>query len=503
MSRSTLRQTLLTLKETLVPKEGLRERTVKSGIWAGMMSVGGRALQLLKLVVLARLLSPADFGLMGIALLTLAVLEQFSKLGLDTALIQREEENVDDYLDTAWSIQILRGVAIAGAAILLAPSAAAFFGEPRVTDIIRVIAILPLVIGFQNPGIVYLEKNLEFHRRFLYALSGPVANVSISIVLALVLRNVWALVFGSVAGTIVTLLLSYYIHEYRPGLGFDWNKARELYGYGKWITASSIVVFLITQGDDAFVGWFLSASALGFYQIAYRLSSAPAKEVSSVISSVIFPAYSQIQTDSEKLRNTCYKSVQLVSVISFPVTIGIIVTAPVFTRAILGEQWLPMVRVLQVLAVWGGLRALTITVGPVFRAIGRPDYNTKLQVLQLAVIAIAIYPATATWDIAGTGLAIVLSGLLSTPILVLWTLREIDGSGLELARILFYPALASAVMGVGLLSLRSAVVSNPLLELTVLVLVGAAIYGLAMLGFDRHFDYGIKALLRQIVETVR
>jgi len=144
-------------KRLLIPKGDVTERAVKSGIWVTLINVFDRILQLAKLVVLARLLAPSDFGLMGIALLTLAGLQQFSKLGIDTALIQQEEDDVDEYLNTAWSMKAIRGVVITGVAFVLAPYAAQFFSEPRATDIIRVIALSPLITGLQNPGVMHLS----------------------------------------------------------------------------------------------------------------------------------------------------------------------------------------------------------------------------------------------------------------------------------------------------------------------------------------------------------
>lgn len=491
------------LKDNLVPSGGVRERTIKSSIWVVVMKVGGRTLQTVKLVVLANLLSPADFGLLGIAMLALAVLEQFSKLGIDTALIQRSEQNIDRYLNTAWTMQIARGVTIASVLYLLAPVVADFFGEPRTTDIIRVLALLPLIIGFRNPGIVYLEKNLEFHRRFLLALSGPVANVSLSITLAVMWESVWALVYGSIAGTVVTFLVSYYVHDFRPRPRFDRSKARELYGYGKWITGSAIVTFLIGQGDDAFVGWLLTATALGYYQMGYRLSNIAATEVASTISGVVFPAYSQLQEDKEKLRKACYMTVQFVAVLTFPMVAGIAVVAPVFVRAVLGEKWLPMVTTMQIIAFWGGLRALNRTIVPMFNALGRPDFSTKVQAGQLVLIAVTIYPATEAWGIAGTALSVVFSAFVTTPLLVGLAVKQIDGDGREFARILFYPAIATILMCGGVWFSRDVLETAPLLELGVLVALGAGLYTVAMLGFERRFDYGIERLYRQVVTAIR
>ena len=401
---------------------------MKSGIWATSINVLDRGIQLGKVVILARLLSPADFGLMGIALLTLAVLENFTKLGIDTALIQRVERNVDEYLNTAWTMKLLRGTVLAALAIALAPHAATFFGEPRAEAIIQVIALATVLTGLKNPGVMYLRKDLEFHKQFVLTLSGTGANAVVTLALAVTFRNVWVLVAGYLVGNFVTLVVSYLVHDYRPWPEFDLGHARELFGYGKWLTASAIVLFFINQGDDGFVGWFLGASALGFYQMAYRLSNAPATEVTQVITSVVFPMYSQVQENEPRLRNGFFRTLQISTMIAFPMSTGIILVTPSFVRAFLGEQWVPMILPMQILAFWGAVRSLDSNAGPLFKAIGRPDYLTKILSLKLVLVALFIYPVTARWGVAGTAAVIVGASLVTNPILDYLCLRAVDGS---------------------------------------------------------------------------
>lgn len=482
----------------------MTERTVKSGIWVTLTNVFDRVLQLGRLVVLARILSPADFGLMGIALLTLAVLRQFSQLGIDTALIQREEENIDHYLNTAWSMKIARSVIIAAVAFLLAPYAAAFFNEPRTTDIIRVLALTPLIGGFHNPGPVYFGKDLEFHKDFVYSLSGTVANVAVAIPAALVFQNVWALVFGSLAAAVTSLLVSYVIHDYRPRPTFDFEQARELFGYGKWIFGSGIVLFLINQGDDAFVGWFLGAAALGFYQMAYRFSNAPATEITHVISRVVFPAYSKVQSEQEKLREGYLRTVQLTTVISFPAAAGIVVISPIFVEVFLGSKWLPMVLPMQVLAMWGAIRSLGATVGPLFEALGRPDVNTKLQALKLVLIAVFIYPATAMWGITGTALVIVGNSLITNPLADYFAITFVDGSYKRFVQLIGYPFIGSLVMAISVAALDMTLTfQSPFFEFLILVVSGILIYIIIIYCLERIFDYRLEPTIRLLINAMK
>lgn len=487
-----------------MPGGGTAERAVKSGIWAVATNALARSLYFGRLVVLAALLAPADFGLMGIATLTVAALSQLTQLGVDQALIQRTETDVDRFLDTVWTAKIARGVCIAIALFFGAPLVAGFFSEPRAIPLLRVIGVLPLLEGLANPGIVYFEKELQFHKRLVHRVSGALAEALVAIAIALAYRSVWALVVGAVVGECTRLLVSYAIHRYRPRIAFDRALAGALFSYGKWITGLSVLVFATNSGDDVFVGWLLGTSALGLYQFAYQISNAPATEVSKLISSVVFPAYAKVQEDTARLREGYFKTLQLTAFLSFPIAVGIVITTPTFVRAFLGTQWLPAVAAIQVLAVWGLVRSLGSTSGPLFQAVGRPDYSTKIQLGKVLIIAALIWPATARFGIEGTAAVIVLNSLVfSEPLVYYLAMETIEGSYRRLARVLVLPGVASALMGLVVLAARDSLSLAPPTEFVVLVALGVLTYGALALLVERRFEYGMENVLRTMIEAVR
>jgi len=487
------------VKKVMTPNGNVGNQAIKSGIWVGLINVSDRGFQLLKLVVLANLLSPNDFGLMGIALLALGVLNQFSRLGIDTALIQKSEENVDKFLNTAWTMKIVRGLTLATIGYLVAPYIAQFFGEPRTTDLIRVIAISPILLGLRNPGVMYLQKNLEFHRQFVYKLSGTLVDVTVAIGFAVATGSVWALVFGKISGDIIRGSVSYLIHSYRPRLAFKKSLGQELLGYGKWLMGSGVILFLIKQGDDAFVGWFLGASALGFYQLAYRLSNAPATEVSNVLQRVLLPTYSKIQDDTRKLREGYFKMVKLTTLVSIPMAMGILVITPVFVRAFLGSEWLPMVPAMQALAFFGLIRSVGAIDGPLLMAIGRPDIATKLQFLHLTLLAALIYPVTAAAGILGTSVATTISILVPVVMKAYVTIGLIEGSYRQYLRIILYPLAASGIMYSALLIIETIIDGMPpVSRFVLLVLSGVSMYAGFVLVMDYRFGYRVLPIFHEV-----
>jgi PST family polysaccharide transporter/lipopolysaccharide exporter len=492
-------------KAQLVPSGGIAERTVKSGVWMTAINVGERLLQIGMLVVLARVLDPRAFGLMGIALLTRAALERISRPGINEALVQREEGNVDRFLNTAWSILALRGVAIATILAVGAPAIAALFDEPAVVPVLRAIALAPLIRGVQNPGVVYFQKDLEFHRVFVFRISGAVVQFVGAVGFALAVGTVWALVVGFVGATATKTVVSYVIHDHRPSPVLDLGLTRELLGFGKWITAGSLITFAITQGDDAVVGWALGATALGFYQLAYRFGKAPTTEITGVVSGVMFPAYSKLQNDAERVRSVLVRTIQTVSLVSFPAGVGIMVVAPVFVEAFLGAKWLDAAPVIRLVGVYGVTLSVVATFNPVWKALGRPDVQTKISGLRMVLTAAAIYPATIEYGIVGTALAVVGVYLLSAVPLGVYATVKLTGVGYrELLSEPVFPAVASLVMGGIVLAAQHAlVIDSPILEFAVLVLLGVASYVGLVLVLVSRFAWEVDDTFGLLVDAVR
>ena len=499
-----IRRAAATLRSALVPgSDGdVVGRTVKSGVWAMLINVSDRGLQLGMVLVLASLLSPAAFGLMGIALLVVNALTWITRLGIDEALIQRRDEDVDDYLNTAWMLQIARGAVISAIAFAAAPLVGTAFSEPQVVPLVRALSLYPVIKGLQNPGVMYFLKNLEFHRQFVYQLTTRLAHVGVAVAYGVAFRSVWALAYGFLAGAVAKVLVSYVVHEYRPRPSFELDVARELFDYGKWITGSSIVSFIRSQGDDGFVGWYLGATTLGFYQIAYRVSNAPATEITQTISSVTFPAYSKVQDDVAALREGYFRTVKMTTLVAFPAGIGLLAVTPSFVYAFYDQSWTPMIVPMQVLAVFGVLHAVTSAASPLFRAVGRPEVETKLQTLRLAVLAALIVPLTELWGLTGTSLAVVGASVVGAPVAAVLSVRIIEGRLRDLLGIVAYPAIGSLAMGAGVVGLRRAIDLGALVEFPLLVLSGIALYAAVMLALERQFEYGLRPLLATLRDAM-
>jgi O-antigen/teichoic acid export membrane protein len=478
------------------PTGELSDRVLHGGVWSTLLNVTDRVLRLLHLVVLARLLSPSAFGLLGIALLTKTILSVLSTPGIEPAFVQQTDADAERYLDTIWVFYVVRGTAVAAAAFVFAPLVASFFHAPSATPVVRVVGATELLRGFVNPTVLSFRRDFKFHKQFAYTASGTVAEFLVAVVCAVVWGSVWALVAGIVASRTVRLVVSYVLSGYRPAVSFDREAAHELLSFGKWIWGTTLVVALATMGDDAVVGWALATAALGFYQVGFRLSNAPATEVTHVISSVTVPAYAKIRADPEALRTAFGRTLRVTSAIVVPMAAGIILVAPAFVPVTMGPAWTPMVPAMQTLALAGLVRAVIGLGGALFKGAGVPRWDFEVNAVRAAVIAVTIWPLTAGWGIAGAAASVALGALAALP---LWLVRTTAASGLSIgahARSFLGPVIGVAAMTVPVVAVRRPTAVG----VVAAVAVGAIVYTTTTVTAYRFQSADALSDLRSLVE---
>jgi len=491
------------IKNLAKSSKTLSQRTIRGGFWVFLFRLVRQFFSLIRLIILARVLAPHDFGLFGIALLVMGTLDTFSQTGFRQALIQKKGD-IRSYLDAAWTALILRGFVLFAVLYLLAPFASVFFNAPEAMLIIRTIGLSILFQAFTNIGVIYFRKELEFNKEFMYKFPGTIADFTVSVLTVLLLRNVWALVFGLLARDIVTCVVSYLAHPYRPRLSFDLGKVKELWGFGKWILGSSILIFLLTQGDDIFVGKLLGAAALGFYQLAYRISNIPATEITHVISRVTFPAYSKLQDNISKLKEAYLRVLRVTSFLSFLVAGLIFVLAPDFTKVFLGDKWMPMVPAMQMLCIFGVVRSINATMGPVLYSIGKPKIQTKFSCIQLILMVAIIYPLTIQWGILGTSVAVVIPNILVLVLITLQLKKIINITCKELLMNVIGPVVAVFMMAFTIF-LRPVFLlhGNDVFNFFLMLTFNSVIYLVIIYLWDRRKGYKIRREVYEILNYLR
>jgi lipopolysaccharide exporter len=420
-------------------------RVFRSGIWVGLSEAVMAVLGVVRSVALARLLTPDVFGLMALALIVVRAIETFTRPGVAQALIARRED-FDEAAPTAFTLLVGRGLAISACLFLAAPWIGVFYESTSLGTVLQVLALSFVIGGFANMNTIARQKELDFRRLSYLAQVTTIAGTAATIAAAWWLRSVWALVIGQLLTALLNTLLSYYFVPGRIRFGFDRKIARELLGYGKYIAASSIVLYIATELDSAVIGKLLGHSELGFYTIAFTVAHLATTNLSKIAAKIMMPAYSKLQADSAALRNAYLRTFGFVMLAVLPASAGLIVLAEPLIYAVYGEKWLPAVVPLQVLAIFGLLRALAAFAGYMFEGIGKPQLSMYMGIVRLAIIAPIIVPATLEYGLFGAAVTVTL-GMFAQWLLGLYYLRKHVGVTLgQLARAMWRPVWTTAVM---------------------------------------------------------
>lgn len=482
------------------PDDNLSRRVMHGGVWVFLIKIVNRGFGLIRTILLARLLSPNDFGLFGIAVLAISALKRFSETGFDAAIIQNKED-VESYLDPAWTIKVVRGLILAILLVFSAPIVGTFFGEPRAVPLVRVLGASVVVGAAKNIGILYFKKELAFNKQFIYRFSGTLADLAVAIPAALILKSVWALIFGLLANNFVRTVVSYLVHPYRPSIDFDWGKIQEMFDFGRWILGSSIIVFIATQGDDIFLGRVLGATALGFYRLAYRIGNAVATEITHVITTVTFPAYSKLQDNLTAFKTAFMRTLSLTTTLSIPLAVGIFLLIPEFTSIFLGRKWMPITGPVRVLTFAGAVRSITTVWKPLYKAIGQPNRDFKKNILRIVFTFTPIFFLANSFGISGVSIA-VLCGIMAALAYDFYYVEKQTHLGLsskEIVKSLFFPFIAS-IPFILLIALIKLISSITLVCLMWLVPISVALYtgSLYIIQINTSFS-----LINDIIQTVK
>ena len=396
----------------------LRGRVIRGARWALCSKAVLQLLDLCKVLILARLLSPGDFGLFGIAMLAIMALEVFSQTGFNAALIQLEEGS-ESYLDTAWTIACIRGCLIAAVMFGVAPLVGIFFREPQAVPLLRFLCLAPIFNGFSNIGVIYFQKELQFKCQFAYEVSAAVVSLVVGVTLAIITRSVWSLVWANLAASVARCAASYYLHSFRPRPRLDLTHAARLFRFGKWIFGQSILLFIWQQGDRAVLARLLTSAALGAYQLAFRIAMLPIIQLSLVVTTVMFPAYAKLQHERQRVAAAFLNVLESVMLLVIPASVFIGLCAHDVVYVVLGEQWGAAVAPLRWLAVFAAIKALGDVSGPLYLGIGQPHLETWRNLLQVLGLGLCIVPLTQRFGIAGTSAAAVMGVIATLPIFLL------------------------------------------------------------------------------------
>lgn len=370
-------------------------------------------------MILARLLEPSDFGLMSLTLIIINVLDIIREFGMGQAIIQRKGDT-KDVADSAFFIFPIISVFLYASIYLIAPLTATFFKELELEKVLKTVGLTLIIWSLGSLPQTLLVKDLEFKKLSVSQILPRIIYGIVTILMASQGFGVWSLVWGTIIMQALSVITLWNTVNWRPSLRFDLKIAYELFSYGKHVIVASLLIFVISIADTSVIGYSLGSEKLGYYSIALTISGVFTTQISAVLSQVLFPVYSKVQEEKDKLGWAYIKTLKGISMITFPAAFGIISISWNFIKIFYGEKWLPATIALQVLCIYGLSTSILNVTKNLYLAVGKPQIMKKIYLIQLSLILILVYPLTNKYGIVGTSIAVTISSAIS----VFFTISE-------------------------------------------------------------------------------
>lgn len=373
--------------------EGHKRRTLHGIVWNFLRVFGQTFLSLGAGVILARLLPPADFGLLAIAMVFIGFAELIASIGMGPAIVQRPTLN-EQVLVVANTLSLIAGGLLFALCWLLAPWLGRFFGDPRVTAILQVLSVPLWASALAAVSRSQLIRAMNFRRLFAIDLVAYlVGYAAVSITLALLGYGVWSLVWGTTVSLLLQAAAALFLVRPRPKLSLAATEARELLGFGGGVSLNNTINYLAANVDYLTIGKFLNPALLGLYTRAYQLVTMPVSKIAATLSGALFPSYAEIQDDPVRLRRAYLKAVNATALITFPVLAGFAISADTVIVGLYGPHWREAVPAFRILAIAGMLKTIFHIAGPIAQATGRIYAEVRRQTVYLVILSLGCLTA--------------------------------------------------------------------------------------------------------------
>lgn len=448
------------------------------GLWTAALRWALRGLGLISTVILARLLSPGDFGLVAMAMTVIGLVEVLGQAGQIGALIRHRDPTRAHY-DSIWTMSILVGAVLTLLLWAAADPAALYFHEPRAVWLIRVLALRTLVGGFENVGVVDFRRDLRFDREFVFLFLQRILSVLLTIGAAFWLRDWRALAVGILGGRVLGVVLSYVLHPYRPRLCV--SRIGEMLSFSGWMLAVNIAQYVNDKADELAVGGLGSPAAMGIYNVAADTATAPTAETVLPVTRALFPIFARIRDDAAAMRGAYLDVLSATCMLSVAIGGGTALVAGDFVTVVLGAKWLAAVPLVRVLAIAGGLFAIMQNGIPVLTAIGHERLAAKLTATRGAMTLLGVGVAGYFGDVMTIACARVVVTLVFIPGIFLTLGRVLPITLGDMLASLWRPLAAGIVMAACVLTVHAAAPDIPFLRLAIDVATGAIAYTAATL----------------------
>lgn len=484
-----------------IEQPGVLQKSIHGGKWLTIGYILQRAVGFVSFFVLARLLTPADFGIVAIMLLVPKLLQSATEPGFATAAIQKTGD-VKKYLNPIWTIGILKSALIAVVVWFMAPFIAHLLNAEQAVNAIRWGGLFILVQNLSNIGELFLFRDLFFKRVVARNAIRDISYTIIAIAGALLWHSYTALIFATFASYAFQSISTYFLHPYRPRLTFNFKPLKDLYHYSKWVVGQGWLDQVYGFAEQSVVTRLGGVTNIGLYSKAKNMASVPTGFLSPVISTVSFSAYARIKDEPEKIREGFMKSLEIIFFLLIPITILILYAGGKLILILLGTVWLPMTNPLRVLLIYYFIGSINDLCNTLLNALGYPKKEVQYNFIKVLVTLLLLIPLTLWGGTTGAALA-VLAGTIPTLVLNLAaTVRYINIPLKKILKAVLVPLIASALTAAPCIVFKNVLLALP----TSLFIIATAAAGLLYCGCiffaGTLFNRGPYKTVRLIVEHI-
>lgn len=397
----------------------LVHKFLKASFWSASEQVIFLLLSIIQLAVTSRILTPSDFGVYAIAMFFSSLGTTAFSMGLGPALIQKQGD-INGYFNTTWTISLIVSISAFVVLSLICPFVCNhYYNSPD--SLWPSLLMLSTIIlnAAKNPKVIVFLKDLNFRKYFALRVFPRLLSFALIIILAYILKSYWGLVIAIFCESVFSFIYSYLIIPYRPKFDFNKKKFKELYSFGGWLQLKNIVNWLVSNVDVAVVGNVLGTFKLGLFNRAQSISSIPRTLINSVIDTVAFPLYSQLQAEPKQFAKAANAILDLSQCVVSYIIIFVILFGKNIVLLVLGEQWVELSEPFVVLVISYSLQSLLFSFNPIIRAKGLSKFEFWFYIIKFMIMMIALYPMAKYYDLLGVSYAVLLSVFVAAPIMLI------------------------------------------------------------------------------------
>ena len=452
--------------------------------------------------ILAKLLSPADFGIVAFVLLVPKFLQNATETGFSAAAIQKQG-HIKQYLNPMWTIGVLKSIIIFTFTIFAGPKIALFFHVEHATLAIQMGGIFIIIQHLSNVGEVYLFKNLDFKKIFIRNISKQIAYVVTSVTAVLVFKSYWALIIGNLALYTTQTVSTYILHPYRPKLTLKFNNLKNLFGYSKWIVGQSWLTQMYSFMESTLIGHLTNVNSMGLYSKGKNLAAVIPGFLSSTINTVSFPAYSKLKNTTKKIKGGVQKSFDLFFFFTVPTAFLIIFAGQKLIFMLIGEQWVPMSNVFKLLFIFFTINLITEITYAVFNAVGKPDKKVKLEMIKIPTTLLLLFFLTREFGINGSALALILGSIPIFFISFHYLVKETGILYKDFFISFLIPFVLSFLLGLPIYALKDTILKTDLITFSGIILLLGVTYIYLITIIGKKYNQGPYTTLNLLKKYIK